>query len=82
MRSSSVHIYIHMYKNIYKYISVYYADTAIALVLQATHEEQAGNATISAAELDLEKEGRWLGVKTHQPQQTKTTLRFPAKALQ
>ena len=52
-----------------------------SFVLQATHEEQAGNATVSAAEVDLEKEGRRLGVNTQQPQQTKTPLHFPAKAL-
>lgn len=56
---------IKIYMSIYVCVLCRHNDSSF--VLQAAREEQAGNVTASAAELDLEKEGRWLGVKTHQP---------------
>lgn len=60
---------------------MYDADTATALLFPKVYLRNNGNTTIPAAELDLEKEGRCSDVKTQQPQQTKTSLCFPAKVL-
>lgn len=47
--------------------------------LQATHEGQAGNATVSAAELGWEEWGARLGARTHQPLQTRHRYAFQPK---
>lgn len=80
MCCSSAHTDIHLHK-IETYVHVWCRHSNSAFVSQGTLEEQYGNTTIPAAELDLEKEGRCSDVKTQQPQQTKTPLCFPAKVL-